>query len=241
MATLNEATRLNNLEGYEQIAPSAPKPAPPVFDLQPTFNPYMRSPYPISGSNPDGLRQFYQGTIPQNRLLPILPAPTNNTGAVSTITNVQSVVAGGTASGNTGSTVTLSDLQVSHILPQSTSITTPVLGPGSRFSSGMLISRSFQLLKLTTSDMCRVTLYGTAAACLSDAGRGLDVAPLAGTTQNIISDIILDTAPFTWAYQDQVGCNGDSPQNQLVYIAVTDIGASSVSITVTLQYVPIEA
>jgi hypothetical protein len=241
MASLKDATN-TSLAGYEAV-PAAPftRPSPPTVDLQPGFSPHMRSPYPILGASPDGLRQFYQGTIPQNRLLPILPI--QDAGVLTqkgvVITTIGSGTGSGSSSGGTGGGT--SGGGTSTVTAQSTSLTTPSLGPGARFVSALNISKSFQPLLISSTVAARLELYGTATTQAGDAGRGLDVAPPAGTTQNIITDVALDTAPFQWSYQDQVGANADNPQVPLAYLTVTNLSAGSAAITVTLLYVPLES
>jgi hypothetical protein len=105
----------------------------------------------------------------------------------------------------------------------------------------MSFSRSFQLLVLAVNSAARVRIYGTAAAQSGDLGRGLDIPPAAGTAQNIICDVVLDTAPFTWPFQDRVGANADTPQTTNIYVTVTNLDTNSDAITVTFQYVPLQA
>ena len=82
-------------------------------------------------------------------------------------------------------------------------------------------------------------LYGTAAQQSADAYRGLDVAPPAGTAQNMICDLVLDTAPLVWGFQDRIGSNGDNPTSSTVYITVTNLEAVTDSFTLTFGYVPL--
>jgi hypothetical protein len=86
-----------------------------------------------------------------------------------------------------------------------------------------------------------VELYGTNFQQISDLSRALDTAPPAGSTQGIVTDVALDTAPLSWSFQNRVGANGDNPQVPNAYITVTNIGSAAVAITVSITYVPIEA
>jgi hypothetical protein len=124
---------------------------------------------------------------------------------------------------------------------QQVSVTTNPLNPGQVFVSSFSVSKSFALLGLSCNSPVRVQMYGTAQAQSFDAARGLDVPPPAGTTQNIICDVALDTAPFNWAFQSRVGSNGDSPQKSTVYVTLTNLDTKSDTITVTLSYVPLES
>jgi hypothetical protein len=69
--------------------------------------------------------------------------------------------------------------------------------------------------------------------------RGLDVAPGAGTAQNIICDVVLDTVPYQWTFQNRTGANGESPQTTAIYVTVTNLNTTSSAVTVTLLYVPL--
>jgi hypothetical protein len=108
------------------------------------------------------------------------------------------------------------------------------------FTGVMSISKGFQLLDLSVGTPCRIQLYGTQAAQLQDRARALDSPPPAGTAQNIICDVVLDTAPYRWTFQNRIGANGDSPQNPSVYVTLTNLDATSDVITLTLSYVPLE-
>lgn len=198
-------------------------------DLQPGLNPMTRCPLPPISASPDSLRTFYSGgVIPQHRVIPpSLPAQVGGGGSV--IENVT------TESSGSGSTV------VVPIKAIQASITTPTLNPNGVFTGVLTISRSFQLLQITASSPARIELYGTATAQNTDLGRALDVPPGAGTFQNIISDVALDTPTYQWPYQNRIGANGDSPQQPLLYITVTNLDVTSDAITVTLLYVPLES
>jgi hypothetical protein len=190
----------------------------------------IRCPLPPIAANPDSLRQFYRGgQTPQMRLLPP-PALTTGTGGGTVIQNTTVVTSSSSSSSSS-----------SAIVAVPTSITTAVLNPGQQFAGALTLSRSFQLLALTSNVAARVRLYGTASAQTQDSGRALDVAPSPGTTQNLITDVALDTAPFQWTFQNRIGANGDSPQKQTVYLTVTNLSGSSVAITLSLIYVPLEA
>jgi hypothetical protein len=189
----------------------------------------MRCPLPILGqATPDALRSFYlKGNVPQVRLL--TPESVVINGGTSTTTaNVSTA-----SSGSSGSTTA--------IVAKTSTITTAVLSPNAQFTGVMSFSRSFQLLVLAVNSSARVRLYGTAAAQSGDLGRGLDIPPAAGTAQNIICDVVLDTSPFTWPFQDRVGANADTPQTTNIYVTVTNLDSNSDAITVTFQYVPLQA
>lgn len=229
MAPLNQALK-TSLDGYAPVEnqPALQGAAPPS-DMQPGMNPMLRCPLPAISSNPDSLRQFYLGgKVPQMRVFPPT-AQTSTSGG--TITTVQNVTVNSSTTSSTSSTITA----------KTTGVTTPTLNPGQQYFGALSLSRSFQLLSLTANQTCRIQLYGTQAAQIQDSGRALDFPPAAGTVQNLITDLALDTVPYQWAYQNRLGANADTSQNQTIYITVTNLGVASAAITVTLGYVPLEA
>jgi hypothetical protein len=208
---------------------------PPVIEGQPTLNPFLRCPMPPISVTPDSLRQYYSGgQIPQFR---VLTPPNSSSGAGrgsgTIIINNNAASTAVSTSSTSGGSATLS--------PVLTSTTTPVLGIDGIFVGTIPISKSFQLISLTASSPCRVEIYGSAQSRTLDAGRGLDIAPLPGTQQNLITDVVLDTSPLTWSWQNRVGANADSPQSPLAYVTITNIGAGSVPITISVVYIPLES
>ena len=225
---LNDSSS-TNLSGYVPLTPSVAQPPTPNSNLQPPRSSTMRCPLPILGqATADSLRSFYlQGQVPQVRLL--TPESVVINGGTSTTTASASTA----SSGSSGSTTT--------IVAKTSTITTAALSPNAQFTGVMSFSRSFQLLVLAVNSVARVQLYGTAAAQSGDLGRGLDIPPAAGTAQNIICDVVLDTLPLIWSFQDRVGANADNPQTTNIYVTVTNINSTATPITVTFQYVPLEA
>lgn len=234
MATLKEATNVD-LSGYEPVERiSAGLGLPQFPEGQPTKNPFLRCPMPPVAITPDSLRQYYTGgQIPQFRIL--TPANNNGNGGNS----------GGTAVIGGGSTATVAPAAGTTPAPAvvaatSVSFTTPTLNPGNAYQAILPMSKSFQLLQLSASNACRVEVYGNGTAQNNDSGRALDAAPLPGSQQDLITDVVLDTVPYKWTFQNRVGANSDSPQQSLIYITVSNIDVSSTTITITLFYVPLE-
>ena len=232
MPSLRDATNVDlDQAGYAPVAsPAGAAGAPPSVDQQPGFNPFMRCPLPpIWQASPDSLRQFYTNAIvPQTRIFN--PTSTLVSGSSGTVSTSSAVSTSSSSSTTTNAT----------IKSASASITTPSLAPGGQFLHPIILSKSFQLLTVNVNGAARIQLYGNATAQNIDRSRGLDIPPPAGTMQNIIADVILDTAPFSWAFQDRVGANNDTPQGNTAYITVTNVGAASGPFTVTLVYVPLE-
>lgn len=230
MAILSEALTAN-LKGYEPVEINH-RLTPPALDrdLQPTFNPMIRCPLPPISSTPDSLRQFYTGgVVPQMR---ILTPPNIVPGSGGTFIESTAVIAPTVVSASSAST---------KLSATQKAITTTVLNPNDVFAGSLLLAKSFQLLQITANSACRVQLYGTALAQTLDLSRGLDTAITAGVFQNIISDVVLDTAPFQLPYQNRIGANGDSPQSSSIYISITNLDIASDVITVTISFVPLES
>lgn len=232
MPTLAEATTNTDqaVEGYSPVETGTVNSAysSQTPNLQPGYSSTMRCPLPPPLSQqPDSQRQFFTGgVIAQTRLYN--PPATSNS-VTSNTTNVATTASSsGGGSGSGGS--------VPILKAQQTALNTSSLPPNGRFVGSFTLSKAFQLLSLSTSRAARIQLYGTANAQSIDAYRGLDIAPPAGTTQNIISDIALDTAPFQWTYQDRVGANGNNPQTATIYVTVTNLSSSTGPITVTISY-----
>lgn len=229
MPTLSDAikTDLSNYDPVESV--SRINAAAPVADSQPNRGTMMRCPLPpLFQPSPDNLRAYYlKGQVPQFRIF-TPPSSQSSGGAVTTTTTE---VSGSSGGGGTTTPV---------IAAAIVSIKTNTLAPGASFTSTVQMSKSFQLLSLAASAAMRFELYGTNSAQTADAGRGLDIPPAAGSTQNIICDVALDTAPYQWAYQSRVGANGDSPQSATVYVTITNIGTVNAALTATLTYVPLE-
>lgn len=231
-------TRLSslNLEGYTPVVPAAPPPQTPQptpsTNQEPSRNAVLRCTLPpLWQASPDSLRQFYlNGKVPQFRLMS--PNPPTNSGNGTTSSAATS---SGGSSGGGGGTPTPSGIAAAQAV-----FRTPSLPPGNAFTGVIPLSQSYQLLTLAANGACRIELYGNAVTQAQDLARALDTPPAAGTTQNIVSDIALDTAPFQWVYQNRVGANADSPQSSNVYVTVTNIGSATVAYVVTITYVPLE-
>ena len=219
-----------NLSGYSPASAAPPPPTTGVNEsLQPNRSMYARCLLPaIWAPSPDALREMYVGgKIPQTRLFNP-PQQGGGSGSTSTTT----IVSGATVTPGGSGTPVLPSLQVV--------LKTPALPPGSKFTGSFTMANSFQLLSAAANASCRIELYGTATAQVQDLARAVDVPPPAGTMQNLISDVALDTLPFQWFYQNRIGANADSPQKPTVYITVTNVGAATTAYTLTFQFVRLE-
>jgi hypothetical protein len=74
----------------------------------------------------------------------------------------------------------------------------------------------------------------------ADAGRQKYAPPAAELANNIITDLVLDTAPYIWNWQNRIGANSNTPQTTNLYIAVTNLsGPTMVQVNITL--LPLES
>lgn len=234
MPSLSDALSAD-VSNYSPVDPGSARTASaPSGDLQPNYNTVMRCPLPpIFQAAPDSLRQFYIGSqVPQTRLLSAVTSGVNGGG--STGGNVAESI------GFSSTTTTITSGSTAGTMQQAV-LVSPILNPGNRFTGFINIAKGFQMLGLSVSNAARVQLYGTLAAQNGDLYRGIDVPPPAGTSQNIITDLVFDTLPYQWAFQNRTGSNGDSPQKPLAYITITNVSSASTAVTVVVQYVPLES
>jgi hypothetical protein len=154
--------------------------------------------------------------------------PPNNGASGNSVTTVNV-----NSSGSSSSSTTINNLAVTQ-----TSFKTPPVAANNKFVSTVNLGKAFQLLSLSASAPCRIQLYGTLTAQSGDSYRGLDVPPPAGSIQNIICDIVLDTSPFQWSFQDRIGANADNPVTSNVYITITNLDITTDVITVSFAYIP---
>lgn len=226
MPSLAQAVNAD-LSGYTPVQnPTNTNQPTPSTNMQPGRSAVMRCPLPILGAaTPDALRSYFlDGQVPQVRLMtPQTTAPSTASGSTTTFSSSSSS-GGGSGTALATSTAT---------------ITTATIGPSSKFTGVIQLSRTFQLVSIAVNGPARIELYGTATAQTSDISRGLDVAPGAGTLQNIICDVVLDTLPYQWSFQNRTGANGNSPQTPSIYVTITNLAATSAALTVTLTYVPL--
>ena len=234
MATLAEATSFN-LEGYKPVEPGnpQPRPAPPVKGAENLYrNPLSRCPLPPTSNSADALRQWGQSNdVPRMRTF--MPPSSVEGGGSSASSGV--VISGGSSGGGGSSTVVVPPAA------KNASLTTTSLAPNAKFTGQLVVAKAAQLLALSANRACRVEFYGTPTAQSLDFSRPLDTPPPAGTVQNIIADIALDTSPFGWPFQNRVGVNGNSPQTTIFYVTVTNLGSVATAITISLLFVPMES
>jgi hypothetical protein len=84
------------------------------------------------------------------------------------------------------------------------------------------MAKAFKLLSITSSQPVEVRLYATSLAQGYDASRITDAPVPFQVLPGIITDLVLDTAPYQWAWADRGGANGDSPTTSTIYVTVVN-------------------
>jgi hypothetical protein len=233
MPTIDEATK-RDTTGYARIGgPSVPSHQIEEYDLPPRnvvqicSLPYLPGIFPSTNNIID----FYAGgKIPQFRA-PIAPiAPSQGSATTTTFATTT------TATSSSSTTTTNNPAKAT-----SASLTTPVLAPGTAFQGTILLAKTSLLYSLAVNVPCRVELYSTMSAQTNDFSRPLGTPVGLGTNQGIISDVEMDTAPAIWYYQDTNGSNEDTPQSNVIYVTVTNLGLASTATTITITYIPLQS
>lgn len=223
----------STLDGF--AATEHPKSSPPA-ELSGKIiggNPYRRCPLPPFSATVDTIRQFDEsGKIPTRRVIPLPFEKAGQGGAVTNITKVTTTPSGSSSGG--GGT--------SSLISATASLSVPALSPGESFMATLPMAKSFQLLLLTATNPVEVRTYGTATAQLGDSPRATDTAVPFEVTANIITDVVFDTAPFIWNWQNRIGANADNPQTTNTYVTVVNPTTSSIGPTnVTFSFLPLES
>lgn len=228
MPSINDAVNAN-LSGYK---PAEPLPVLPemINNNKPIANPSIRCPLPPFNIDPDTLRQFEVGNLtPQIRVIP-LP---QQTGGSNTITNTASSSSSSSSGGGSS---------ISGIALKSVTLTSGVIVVGGSQLTSVSMAKSFQLISIASTSACDIRLYGTNAAQSFDNSRLIDAPVPAETMMNLITDIVFDTAPFVWDFQNLVGANQDSPQSTTIYITIKNTGSAPLASTsLTFNFLPLES
>jgi hypothetical protein len=213
-------------DGYVPVE-GTPPPPQPSDDAQ-FSSPRSRSPLPPTNADADSLRTFQKGSsTPQFRNLP-LPPPTSAT--TSTTSSGASFSSGSSGGGSSSSSVAKT-ISVTVNVPANSATLTRVTA-----------SRSFQLFSVGATAPCDVRLYGNQGTQSADSSRQTDAPVPAELSQNIILNVVFDTAPYFWNTQNISGLNADNPQGTSLYVSVFNPNSTPLSnVTVYITYFPIES
>jgi hypothetical protein len=229
MPSINDAQQAD-LTGYKPVDPLPVLPA--LVKNTPSSDVFNRCPLPPFNIDPDTLRQFeVTGSgVPQLRVIP-LPIQTGGTSTTTFVGNSSSSSSSGGSSTVVTPTITI----------KSAMFTTGGIPVGNWVLGTITLSRSFQLATISVNNPCEVRLYGSSLTQTIDSSRPVDAPVPAEITQGLIADVIFDTAPFTWGFQNTVGCNQSAPQTTTAFITVLNSGNTALpGVQVSVAYVPLE-
>ena len=235
MPPLSTMTKVTSLPGFEAAENPANTPSIPIAATTPIMaNPYRRCPLPPFSATIDTLRQFDEsGKIPTRRVIP-LPIIQGASGGSNTV--IEKATSSSTGSSSSSSTSSTS------LISQTVSISFPSLAPSQVTIGQVSMSRAFQLLQLSASQPVEIRLYSNATTRATDSVRLSDTAVPFEVTSGLITDVIFDTTPYVWAWQNRVGANADAVTSSMIYYAV--INPSSVSGvsagTAVVTFLPLE-
>jgi hypothetical protein len=174
-------------------------------------NPFIRCPLPPFNASSDTLRQFDEnGKIPARRVIPLPVATTSGGGK---ITNKTTVIQQGGGSGSTTQT---------KLVSTSVTINVPNLSPGQTFMTSVLAAKTFQLQQVTSTIPIEARLYGDAITQGGDIARLTDGPVPYEVVPGLITDIVFDTLPYTWNWQNRIAANADSPQTSSLYVTIVN-------------------
>lgn len=234
MPPLNATLRSSSPEGYEAVEQARPATPPISVEGNRTVgaNPYIRSTLPPFNAGSDTLRQFNEnGKTPTRRVIP-LPVSTS-AGSGGSVTNNTTVIQQGGSSGGSSSTAKL--------VEASATVNSPTLLPGGTYTVTVPMAKTFQLVSITSSQPVEVRIYADAATQAADLVRITDHAVPFEVVAGLITDVVFDTPPYQWAWQNRTGANADATQSSNIYVTVvnpsqvTGVLGSSIGIT----YVPL--
>lgn len=239
MPSLKDMLAVKSLPGYAAQNPSTP-PATNTGGLM-GQNPYRRCPLPPFSAGPDTLRQFDEsGKIPAHRVIP-LPAASASTGNSTSITEVSDTASSSSGGSGGGSGGGSTPTPTPTLTAATVTLNIPALAPGQVFLSNVKLAKSYQLLLVSATQPVEVRLYSTKLAQVSDQIRPTGVPVPFEVTSGIITDVVFDTLPYLWNWQNRIGANSDSPQTTNGYITLINPQSGGLSSgTVTIRFLPLE-
>jgi len=233
MPPLSQALRKESPKGYaamEEMPESAPAPQKEPGQAM-GGNAFIRCPLPPFNATSDTLRQFNEsGKTPTRRVIP-LPIQTV-AGGSTTIINNTSVTGSGSSSGGGTTPVT--------VTAKTVTLNAGTLLPGDVLVTSVTASKIAVLMIVGSSDLCEIRIYGDPVTQAADVGRVADTAVAFEITPGVVTDVILDTNPLQFNWQNRLFVNQDAPQTTNLYITVLNNTAGAVTPSVTITYLPLE-
>ena len=231
MPSLADRLKTQSLQGFSAVDNSQRAATPPQV-VAPPGNKYIRCPLPPFSTTIDTLRQYNEGgAVPTRRVIPL---PVSVIASGGTVINNTSVT---NSSGSSSSTATGTTLKSVTVF-----LTVNPLTARGVFQSTIVMAKSFQLLQIASNQPVEVRLYGNALAQVSDVARLTDNSPNF-EINGVITDVVFDTLPYQWNWQNRIGANADSPQGTTIYVNVINPSASVATTTasIAITYLPLES
>jgi hypothetical protein len=145
-------------------------------------------------------------------------------------------------SGNTGTTTTTIIETPARTNASASGGVLASVATGATVSSTITMAKSFTLMKVVCTFKTRVRLYSTAAARDADATRPYTTPITVGTQHGMICDLQLDTADnLSWVMSPEAEGSNVDTGTATIYYNITNLEASTKSLSVTFTYLPEEA
>jgi hypothetical protein len=144
-------------------------------------------------------------------------------------------------SGNTGTTTTTIIETPARTNASASGGVLASVATGATVSSTITMAKSFTLMKVVCTFKTRVRLYSTAAARDADATRPYTTPITVGTQHGMICDLQLDTSDkLAWVMSPEVEGSNVDTGTATIYYNITNLEASTKSLSVTFTYLPQE-
>jgi hypothetical protein len=169
---------------------------------------------------------------------------TNNNGtigiAVASNTQLGGVIVDGSSITINGSgQITATVAALTYGSRTTISTTTASLAVGVAATANLSISKAYILMGIQVSAGAWVSVYSSAAAMAADASRTITTDPTPGS--GVLAEAITTTATTTYFTPAIFAWNNDTPTpGTSGYLRITNNGASTTAITVTLTYLRLE-
>jgi len=236
MPPLATMLRTQSLPGFEGVETNKPNAPPAIEGEGYGLNPYLRCPLPPFSTTIDTIRQWNMtGKLPVMRVIPL---PTQQGAGGGATTNIVNVTATPGGSGGTSPVVPPTTLT-----PLTVFLNIPSLAPGGTYKAILKMSESFQPLLVSATVPIEVRLYSNATTQTIDIARQTDASPTFANIEGMIGDVILDTNPNQWAWENRIGAKEDNQQTTNVYVTIVNpsLTTGTNAGRVTIVYQPLES